>query len=148
VLLERQFKRAEAILSDKGQVDDAIIMYRRHHKWEESLAVAEQRRHPQLDALRKEYFDHLVSSSQEEIAGQLKEKEGDHQTALRLYLQGGFPARAATLVLRQHMTDDRQLCDRVVAALEQARNFEKAGGMLRVQSMYNADSCAHRNRKA
>ena len=39
-LLEKQFKTAESILLEQGQVEEAMRMYRQLHKWDQSLAVA------------------------------------------------------------------------------------------------------------
>lgn len=39
-LLEKQFKTAESILLEQGQVEEAMRMYRQLHKWDQALAVA------------------------------------------------------------------------------------------------------------
>lgn len=39
-LLEKQFKTAESILLEQGQVEEAMRMYRQLHKWDQTLAVA------------------------------------------------------------------------------------------------------------
>ena len=39
-LLEKQFKTAESILLEQGQVEETLRMYRQLHKWDQTLAVA------------------------------------------------------------------------------------------------------------
>jgi intraflagellar transport protein 172 len=39
-ILSKQFKRAEMVLLQNGQVEEAIKMYRQLHKWDEALMVA------------------------------------------------------------------------------------------------------------
>jgi intraflagellar transport protein 172 len=52
---------------------------------------------PRLDDLRRNFYTWLLDSSQEEKAGEMKEKEGDHIAAINLYLRAGLPAKAAAL---------------------------------------------------
>ena len=129
-LLQADVKKAEAILLSHGAVGEAISMYQSLHRWEEALQVAEQRGWAGLRALRQEYYDYLSDTKQEELAGQVKEKEGDYQAALALYLKGGFAVKAADLVLAQGMHSDHSLCDRIATALLNGRNYEKAGDFM------------------
>lgn len=129
-ILQKQFKRAEMILLQNGQTADCINMYRQLHMWEDALNVAEQKGHPSALQIRKEYFDYLTNTKQEEVAGDLKEKEGDSLAAIHLFLQGGYPAKAADLVLKHEMQIDNNLCDRIADALVRTRQFEKAGEFL------------------
>lgn len=39
--LEKQFHRAEAILVDHNEVQEAMLMYEELHKWDESIKIAE-----------------------------------------------------------------------------------------------------------
>lgn len=41
----------------------------------------------------------LMETKQEERAGELKEKDGDYNTALSLYLKASLPARASRWVI-------------------------------------------------
>ena len=43
------------------------------------------------------------SSLSLQVAGDLKQREGDVNSALQLYLKGGYPAKAADLVLQNDM---------------------------------------------
>jgi len=58
----------------------------------------ELQNHPQLDNLRKKYYQWLMDTHQEGKAGELKEQEGDDMAAINLYMKAGLPARAARTV--------------------------------------------------
>jgi len=58
----------------------------------------EWQNHPQLDNLRKKYYQWLMDTHQEGKAGELKEQEGDDMAAINLYMKAGLPARAARTV--------------------------------------------------
>lgn len=64
-------------------------------RWEDAIRVADATKHPEADALRQRYYKWLLETGQEEMAGQVKEREGDSLGAISLYLKGGLPARAA-----------------------------------------------------
>ena len=63
---------------------------------------------------------------QEEKAAKIKEKEGDIDAAIQLYLQGGLPARAAALAQTQQRQTP-ELLETIAAALCRAGLHEKAG---------------------
>jgi len=54
--------------------------------------------HPDLTTLKETYFQWLLDTGQEEIAGEVREKEGDYLGAINLYMRGGLPTRAAKLI--------------------------------------------------
>lgn len=54
--------------------------------------------HPELENLRRKYYQWLMETHQEGKAGELKEKEGDDMAAINLYMKAGMPARAARVV--------------------------------------------------
>ena len=70
-IFEKQFKLAESIYLEQGQIDEAMEMYQEVHKWDESLAIAEAKRHPELENLRTYYLQYLIKSGQEEKAGEV-----------------------------------------------------------------------------
>ena len=129
-LLQGDYKGAETTLLSHGAVDDCIAMYQSMHRWEEALQVAETRQWHGLRTLRAQYYEYLSDTKQEELAGRVKEKEGDYAAALALYLKGGFAVKAADLILAQGLHGDHALCDRVGSALLAGRNYEKAGDFL------------------
>nr|CAD7454857.1 unnamed protein product [Timema tahoe] len=127
-LLNKQFKEAESIYLEQNQLERALDMYRRLHKWDEALALAEMKGHPRLEELKSEHMKWLLESKQEEKAGEIKEKEGDHETALAHYLRAGLPSLAARLV--QSNTDllnNDEIVAKVASALLQAELYEQAG---------------------
>jgi intraflagellar transport protein 172 len=151
-VLHKQFKRAESLLLEQGRVDDVILMYKDLHKWDEALVVAEMRGHPLAAQLRQQYFEWLSRTQQEERAGSLKEEEGDYMTAITLYLRGGHPVKAATVMMQQRLVHDAPLVERVATALLKTNQFEKAGEFFesldRLQSALEAYSKAHSYRRA
>lgn len=66
-----------------------------------------------------------MQSNQEEKAAQLKEREGDYQQAIELYLKGGLPAKAAHLVIQYSYTGNYELLERIAQALSKAGLYEK-----------------------
>ena len=63
----------------------------------------------------------------------MKEREGDHLGAIRFYLRGGLPGRAAAVVIANHArsTDfDRSLVEEIAAALKRGDMYERAGELL------------------
>lgn len=99
-IFEKQFKLAESIYLEQGQIDEAMEMYQEVHKWDESLAIAEAKRHPELDNLRTYYLQYLMKSGQEEKAGEVKENNGEYMEAINMYMKANLPVRAARLALR------------------------------------------------
>ena len=51
-----------------------------------------------MATLKETYFQWLLDTGQEEIAGEVREKEGDYLGAVNLYMKGGLPTRAAKLM--------------------------------------------------
>ena len=49
----------------RAQVEEAIEMYQTLHRWDEAIAVAEARAHPEAANMRQQYFQYLVESNQE-----------------------------------------------------------------------------------
>ena len=46
-------------------------MYQEMHKWDRSIKIAEIKNHPELDTLKRNYFQWLIESGQEGKAGVL-----------------------------------------------------------------------------
>ncbi|KAJ3152666.1 hypothetical protein HDU86_005539 [Geranomyces michiganensis] len=126
-ILDKQFKHAEQIYLEQGKIEDAMLMYQELHKWHLSIKVAEAKNHPELENLKRNYFQWLINSGQEATAGSLKEEEHDFVSAVNLYMKGGQPARAANLLTTHRLTDNVDLTERVAAALHKQGLYEKAG---------------------
>jgi intraflagellar transport protein 172 len=129
-LLAKQAKRAEAMLLEQGRVEEAVQMYAGLQKWDAAIALAQTRAPALLPALRQSSFDYLLATHQDEVAGALKEAEGDFNAALQLYLRARFPEKAAALVLRQQLTQNAQLLEAIAAALVEKGLLEQAGDFL------------------
>ena len=97
-MLDKQFHKAESLLVANGETEEAMHMYQELHKWDESIKIAEKKNHPDAKAFKENYYQWLLETNQEAKAAEVKEKEGDYQTAISLYLKGGLPAKAANVV--------------------------------------------------
>jgi len=128
--VEKNFKSAENILVDQGQIDEALEMYQEMHKWDEAIFVAESKNHPSAAELRLNYFTWLTSSGQEDKAGELKEKEGDYLTAVQLYLKGGLAGKAAALVTKTDVQFAPDILEKIASSLVRSQLYEKAGMFL------------------
>uniref|UniRef100_A0A7S0YIK8 Intraflagellar transport protein n=1 Tax=Polytomella parva TaxID=51329 RepID=A0A7S0YIK8_9CHLO len=127
-LLQRQWPVAENLLLAQGKVDEVIVMYQDHQRWEDAVRVAEQNRHPEAAALKSRFFRWLLETGQEEKAAAVKEEEEDYLAAINLYLKGGMPGRAAQVVMRTPAHSwDMSLLESILAALAKAELFERAG---------------------
>ena len=105
-VLNGEYARAEQMLLQQGLVEDAMEMYQELHKWEESIAVAEMRSHPEVATLKANYFKWLTQTGQEEKAAEQMERAHDYVSAIHLYLKGGLPAKAAAIVTRHESQVD------------------------------------------
>ena len=128
MILEKQFQKAEEILLDQGQVEEAMEMYQELHRWDDTIAVAERKHHPEVENLRRNYFQWLLETGQEDKAGELKERENDLLAAINLYLKGSMPAKAAQIVnTNPHMSVQQDVLERIAAALNKSGMYERAG---------------------
>ena len=125
-MLDKQYHRAEAILLDNNDLEEAMAMYRELHRWDELISIAEKRKHPKLNDYKSNYFQWLLSTNQEEKAAEVKERDGDYKEAINLYLKGKLPARAAGVVSKFNITSN-EIMEKVASALETSEMFEKAG---------------------
>ncbi|XP_050690071.1 intraflagellar transport protein 172 homolog [Eriocheir sinensis] len=129
-ILDKQFKTAESIYLDNNQLDEAMEMYQELHKWDEAVQLAEIKGHPDVESLRRAHTQWLLDTHQEERAGQLKEAEGDHLTAINMYLKAGMPAKASRLATSvTELREDPELIARIASALLRADLFEQAGDL-------------------
>lgn len=97
-VLDKQFHKAEAILIQHDAIEEAMTMYQELHRWDESIKIAEKFKHQDVREFKDNYFQWLLETNQEAKAAEVKEREGDFQTAIGLYLKGGLPAKAANVV--------------------------------------------------
>jgi intraflagellar transport protein 172 len=126
-ILAKQFQRAEAILLDNNELEEALSMYQELHKYDESIRLAERKKHPKAQQLKTFYLQWLLSTQQEEKAGELQEQEGDFVRAIELYLRGGMAAKAASVVQRHNANYSQELLQKVVAGLQGSGMHDRAG---------------------
>jgi intraflagellar transport protein 172 len=126
-ILDREFTYAERLFLEQNEVQEAMDMYQGVHKWEEAIKVAEIKNHPDLDQLKKNYFQWLIDSGQEEKAGKWKEEENDLLGAINLYLKGGMPAKAAQVIRKGGYDFSLDLIEKIATTLFQNASFEEAG---------------------
>eukprot|EP00898_Chlorokybus_atmophyticus_P006921 jgi/Chlat1/722/Chrsp104S01301 len=129
-MLDKQWKVAEGLLLGAGRVDDAIAMYTGMHWWEAAIRVANAAGHPEAETLAKQHYQWLLQTGQEEAAGAVRESSGDFSSALSLYLRGGTPGRAASLILsRPSDSFDSPTIESVASALTRAGLHARAGAV-------------------
>jgi intraflagellar transport protein 172 len=126
LLLKKNILGAEEVYLNNGKTEEAIDMYNALHRYEDAIKVADSRDLPQAADMRDKYYSWLLESGQEEVAAALKEREGDVQAAISLYLKGGRPAKAAEVVKR-HKMNQPQLLQQIATALTDAGMHDKAG---------------------
>lgn len=127
MLLDKQFNKAEAILVQHDEIDEAMNMYQELHKWDEAIKIAERKNHPEVREFKENYFQWLLETSQEAKAAEVKEREGDFNTAIGLYLKGGLPAKAANVVSNYNVGVPQDQLEKIAAQLIHSGMFEKAG---------------------
>ncbi|KAJ3607079.1 hypothetical protein NHX12_026594 [Muraenolepis orangiensis] len=129
-VLGKNFKLAEMYYMEQNATNEVLEMYQELHMWEECIAVAEAKAHPELDSLRRKYYQWLTETAQDEKAGEMKEREGDHQGAINLYLKAGLPAKAARLAISHpDITSSSDVVNRIAAALLKGEFYERAGDL-------------------
>merc|ERR1719181_1035913 len=143
-ILSKQFQRAEAILLDNNELDEALAMYQELHKYDESIRLAEKKNHPKVTQLKNFYLQWLLSTQQEEKAGTLQEQEGDYVRAIELYLRGGIAAKAAGVVQRHNANYNQELLQKVVAGLQSSGMHDRAGELYERMGLVNPAMDAYR----
>uniref|UniRef100_A0A8D3EAU2 Intraflagellar transport protein 172 homolog n=1 Tax=Scophthalmus maximus TaxID=52904 RepID=A0A8D3EAU2_SCOMX len=129
-MLDKNFKAAEMHYTEQNAIDEAIEMYQELHMWDDCIAVAEAKGHPELDALRGNYYQWLTETGQDGKAGEVKENQGDFQGAINLYLKAGLPAKAARLAIsRPEITNNSDTVGRIAANLIKGEFYERAGDL-------------------
>ena len=133
------------IFLEQGRIEDAISMYTEVQRWKEAIDVAESRQHEESETLKATYYKWLMETRQEEQAGRLKEKEGDHHAAIALYLKGGVPGRAAQTVMDHGVTNfPADLIETILSSLLKANMNEKAGELYEQLGQYENAKEAYR----
>uniref|UniRef100_A0A672V1K1 Intraflagellar transport 172 n=1 Tax=Strigops habroptila TaxID=2489341 RepID=A0A672V1K1_STRHB len=115
----------------QNATEEAMDMYQELHMWDECIVVAEAKGHPMLDKLRRDYYQWLLDTQQEEKAGEVQEGQGDYLAAISLYLRAGLPAKAARLAMsRDELLTNGDIINKVSMALIRGELYEQAGDLL------------------
>ncbi|XP_076806393.1 intraflagellar transport protein 172 homolog [Clavelina lepadiformis] len=147
-ILEKEYKKAERIYVENGAIDECILFYQDMHMWKDAIALAEAKNHPDLANLRSMYYQWLIDTNQDESAGALKERQGDWNGAIALYMKAGLPARAAKLALsRSDLMSNRHLMEQIASGLLKYDLNEQAGELFeKTGNFQNALECYKRDR--
>ncbi|XP_074640366.1 intraflagellar transport protein 172 homolog [Tubulanus polymorphus] len=142
-ILDKKFKQAEGIYLEQNNIDEAMEMYQELHKWENAIVVAELKAHPELENLKRHYYQWLLETGQEEKAGEVKEQEDDFMAAINLYLKAGLPARAARVATsHEELMNNSELINRVASALLKGEFYERAGDLFeKIRNSARAMEC-------
>ncbi|KAJ8934987.1 hypothetical protein NQ314_013074 [Rhamnusium bicolor] len=118
---------AENIYLEQGNVEDALDMYKRLHKWDEALRLADQRGYENLDGLKKEYMALLLHSGQFEKVGQVLEQEGKYEEALNMYMKSNKLLHVPNLLSKHtELLNDHTIVANVLKKLLKQELFESA----------------------
>ncbi|CAH8646361.1 unnamed protein product [Schistosoma rodhaini] len=127
-ILEKDFRAAENIFLSQNSIEDVVKLYKDLLKWDDAIEISEAKDWSGLDRLKKDYHNWLTETGQEEKAGDLRQKDGDFNGAITLYLRAGVPGKAARLALFEpEISSDRLLMERIIMSLTQCELYEKAG---------------------
>ncbi|XP_065359796.1 intraflagellar transport protein 172 homolog [Calliphora vicina] len=127
-LLSSDLRSAERIYLEQGDIEAALEMYKKLRMWDEAVSLAERRGYMGLQQLKDEQMSFLLSTDQEEKAGQVLEEQGEVEKAMTLFLKANKPARAARLALKvPHLMDDHPLMMKVTEGLVNTELYEMAG---------------------
>ncbi|XP_031437803.1 intraflagellar transport protein 172 homolog isoform X2 [Clupea harengus] len=142
-MLEKNYKLAEMYFMEQNAIDDVMEMYQELHMWDDCIAVAEAKGHPELDNLRRSYYAWLMETNQNERAGEVKEGECDYMGATNLYLKAGLPAKAARLAMgRDELAANTEVINRIASALIKGEFYERAGDLFeRIRNNQRALDC-------
>ncbi|MBN3325630.1 IF172 protein, partial [Atractosteus spatula] len=132
-----------AVAEAKNAIDEVMEMYQELHMWDDCIAVAEAKGHPELDNLRRSYYQWLMETNQDEKAGEVKEGEGDYSSAINLYLKAGLPAKAARLAMsRDELITNSDVVNRIASALIKGEFYERAGDLFeKIRNYQRALDC-------
>ncbi|CAB1340225.1 unnamed protein product, partial [Coregonus sp. 'balchen'] len=129
-MLAKNYKLAEMYYMEQNAIDEVMEMYQELHMWDDCIAVAESKGHPELDNLRRSYYQWLMETNQDEKAGEVKEGEEDFMGAINLFLKAGLPAKAARLAMsREELVSNCDVINRIAAALIKGEFYERAGDL-------------------
>lgn len=129
-LLGGDLKAAERIYIDQGDIEAALQMYIKLRRWDDAIKLAERRGYPGVYELKEQQMSYLLSTNQEEKAGEVLEERGEKDKALTLYMKANKPSKAARLALKTPtLLQNDDLVSRIISLLVRAELFEIAGDL-------------------
>ena len=149
LILDKRFNDAESLLLENNLLDETVEILNELQKWDESVKIAEKYAHPEIAKIKGQYYDWLISNDQLDKAAQVKEHDGDFVTAIDLYIQGGYPAKAANLVKNygNQAKFDNATLEKIITNLNQVGIYEKAGELLEIMGHTQRSLDAYRQAK-
>lgn len=137
LILDKQFNNAENLLLQNSLLDEAMDILNELQKWDESVKIAEKYSHPSIKEIKNQYYTWLIENDQLDKAAVIKESEGDQNAAIKHYIQGGYPAKAANLVKSYGIQSfDSSILENIVKGLLHVGIYEKAGELLELMGHY------------
>ena len=105
-------------------------MYIKLKRWDDAIKLAERRGFAGLGDLKDQQMKYLLSTNQEEKAGEVLEERGEKDKALTLYMKANKPGKAAKLAIKTpSLLQNTDLVSRISASLVKAEHFELAGDL-------------------
>ena len=149
LILDKRFNDAESLLLENNLLDETVEILNELQKWDESVKIAEKYAHPEIAKIKGQYYDWLISNDQLDKAAQVKEHDGDFNTAIDLYIQGGYPAKAANLVKNycNQAKFENNTLEKIITNLNQVGIYEKAGELLEIMGHFQRSLDAYRQAK-
>ncbi|XP_056632969.1 intraflagellar transport protein 172 homolog [Diorhabda sublineata] len=97
-ILYGDLNTAENIYLEQGDIGKALDMYKKLHRWDEALRLAERRNYGNLKELKEEHMSLLTQSGQYEKVGLVLENEGKYEESLNMYLKSNKLTRVPNLL--------------------------------------------------
>ena len=134
-MVNRDWGGAAEVLLSLGRSAGAVAMYRSLGRLDMAGAFASShgnKEHAEL--LTREFTEWLKNTGQEERCGEMKQAEGDFSGAVKFYLKGGLPGKAAACVISavsgsHDSSIDPRVIDEIVDSLTRARLFTTCGSL-------------------
>ena len=149
LILDKRFNDAESLLLENNLLDETVEILNELQKWDESVKIAEKYAHPDIAKIKGQYYEWLISNDQLDKAAQVKEHDGDFMTAIDLYIQGGYPAKAANLVKNYYNQTNfnKDILEKIISNLNQVGIYEKSGELLEIMGHHTRALDSYRQAK-
>ncbi|KAI4469980.1 hypothetical protein MML48_1g10818 [Holotrichia oblita] len=86
-ILNGDLDTAENIYLEQVDIESALNMYKRLHKWDAAIRLAKKSGYQNLSSLKDEHMKMLLNTGQFEKAGQVLEEEGNYEQAMSMYIK-------------------------------------------------------------